>query len=185
MAALIRYSFVLITACLGAFAALGAEVNEIVVTGDSEYTRIIFAADAPIEAETFLLSESSGRQIDVRLSNSFVSLDANTPPPGGAIDAYEIRDGEVVFNLTTPMMVSRTLKLSPTRAGPRHRLLVDLVRVAPLDDATLRRKQEVVERTPTNGGDQIDAGRLIHPRGLFHGRHRRAPIHMGVHALPR
>ncbi|MEE2878239.1 MAG: N-acetylmuramoyl-L-alanine amidase [Pseudomonadota bacterium] len=154
MAALIRYSFVLITACLGAFAALGAEVNEIVVTGDSEYTRIIFAADAPIEAETFLLSESSGRQIDVRLSNSFVSLDANTPPPGGAINAYEIRDGEVVFNLTTPMMVSRTLKLSPTRADPRHRLLVDLVRVAPIrfdraaaDDAS-NRQQFLATFTP-------------------------------------
>lgn len=154
MTALIRIFLLWAAFCLGASAAAAAEVSEIVVSGDSEYTRILFAADQPIEQKTFLISDSGGRRVDVRLPGVSVSLGAHTPPPGGAIDAYEIRQEEVVFNLTTPMMVSRTLNLAPTRADPRHRLLIDLVRVAPIrfdrasmNDAVLR-QQYLAANTP-------------------------------------
>ncbi|WP_370372210.1 N-acetylmuramoyl-L-alanine amidase family protein, partial [Henriciella pelagia] len=48
------------------------------------------------------------------------------------MNSYEIRDDEIIFNLMTPMMVSRTLDLSPTTVEPNHRLVIDLVRVAPV-----------------------------------------------------
>lgn len=154
VAALIRNLLLWTICCLGASAALAAEVSEILVSGDGEYTRIIFAADQPLNQETFLISDASGRRVDVRLPGTSVSLGAHTPPPVGAIDAYEIRQEEVVFNLTAPMMVSRTLNLAPTRADPRHRLLIDLVRVAPIrfdrasmDDA-VRRQQYLAANSP-------------------------------------
>lgn len=143
--ALIRIAVVIGFAGLVAGLSHAVEIDEILVTGDGEYTRIILAADAPIEHESFLLSDSQGRRIDMRLPNAHVSLDAHTPPPSGRIEAYEIREGELVFTLTAPMMVSRTLDLSPTTADRRYRLLIDLVRVAPirfdraaLDDAKAR-----------------------------------------------
>ncbi|RIJ28216.1 N-acetylmuramoyl-L-alanine amidase [Henriciella mobilis] len=152
--ALIRILLLWTIFCLSASAATAAVVSEIIVSGDNEYTRILFAADEPIEQETFLISDANGRRVDVRLPGATVSLGAHTPPPNGAIDAYEIRQGEVVFNLTTPMMVSRTLNMAPTRADPRHRLLIDLVRVAPIrfdrasmEDAVLR-QQYLAAYTP-------------------------------------
>lgn len=109
-----------------------AEVSEILVSGDSEYTRIVFAADEPLEEETFLMSDGQGRRLDIHLPGASVSLDAHTPPPDGAVNSYEIRQGEIILSLNTPMMVSRTIPLSPTTVDHRHRLLIDLVRVAPI-----------------------------------------------------
>lgn len=169
MAALIRYLIILALVCLTAVSSLAAEISEIVVSGDSEYTRIVLAADEPLESQTFLLSDSQGRRVDVRIPGATVSLDAATPPPDGAIDSYEIRNGEIIFNLMTPMMMSRTLKLSPTRADPRHRLLIDLVRVAPIrfdraaaDDA-ITRQRFLAAHAPAPGAQADPAPLGIRP----------------------
>ncbi|WP_084399830.1 N-acetylmuramoyl-L-alanine amidase family protein [Henriciella aquimarina] len=123
----------LFAACLWvAGFAYAAEISEIAVTGDSEYTRIMIAGDDALDHEAFLVSGEGRRQVDLKLTGSRVALNAETPAPQGAIDAYEIRNGEILFSLTTPMMVSRALSLSPTTAEPRHRLVIDLVRVAPI-----------------------------------------------------
>ena len=132
MAALIRYLVLCLALASAAGLACAAEISEIIVSGDREYTRVIFAADEPIDQETFLLSDSSGRRIEMQLPGSRVAMDANTPPPTGAVSSYEIRTGEVVFQLSTPTMVMRTVPTSPTTADRRHKLLVDLVRVAPV-----------------------------------------------------
>lgn len=159
--ALIRIAMVMGLAALAAGLAQAVEIDEILVTGDGEYARIMLAADEPIDHESFLLSDSEGRRVDVRLPNARVSLDAHTPPPSGRIDAYEIREGEVVFSLTAPMMVSRTLDIAPTTADRRHRLLIDLVRVAPirfdraaLDDAKALQAYASTYAGPSPGDGQ-------------------------------
>ncbi len=139
-----------ILTCLVTLLAVGwahaGEISEISVTGDTEYTRITFVSNAPVDQKTFLIATPSTRGLDLKLENSVVTPDAKTPPPTGGIDSYEIRDGEIIFNLTTPMMVSRAMNLSPTTVEPRNRLVVDLVRVAPVrfDRAAARDDQEEV-----------------------------------------
>ena len=62
--------------------ANAVEVSEIVVTGDTEYTRIMFAADERLSHEAFLLMGEGGRRlVDVKLEGGEVALDAHTPPP--------------------------------------------------------------------------------------------------------
>jgi N-acetylmuramoyl-L-alanine amidase len=85
-----------------------------------------------VEHGSFLAQAGGLAQIEVITPGSLVLPNAATPPPGGAVNSYEIRDDEIIFNLITPMMVSRTLDLSPTTVEPNHRLVIDLVRVAPV-----------------------------------------------------
>ncbi|WP_300378973.1 N-acetylmuramoyl-L-alanine amidase [Henriciella sp.] len=92
----------------------------------------MFSSDEPVDHEAFLFADENTPKIDVRLPGSRVALDADTPPTQGGVDSYEIRGSEIIFSLNTPMMVSRTLDLSPTSVEPRYRLVVDLVRVAPV-----------------------------------------------------
>lgn len=127
----LRCLSVCLVAVLCAVSARAGEVSEIVVTGDSAYTRIVLSSDTKLDYASFLVSREGQRQLDLKLVGN-VAPDAKTPPPGGAVDYYEINRGEVLFNLTTPMMVSRALNLSPTTVESRHRLVIDLVRVAPV-----------------------------------------------------
>ncbi|MEQ9316508.1 MAG: N-acetylmuramoyl-L-alanine amidase [Henriciella sp.] len=117
---------------IAAPAALAANISSITVTGDTEHTRITLAADDDVPHESFLSTDAGARRVAVMLPHSIVLSNAATPPPGGAVESYEIRDGEVIFNLTTPMMVSRSLDLAPTTVERQHRLVIDLVRVAPV-----------------------------------------------------
>ena len=109
-----------------------AQISAIEVTGDTEHTRITLIASEPVEHGSFLAQAGGLAQVEVMIPGSLVLPNAATPPPGGAVNSYEIRDDEIIFNLMTPMMVSRTLDLSPTTVEPNHRLVIDLVRVAPV-----------------------------------------------------
>ncbi|MGB3625385.1 MAG: N-acetylmuramoyl-L-alanine amidase [Henriciella sp.] len=128
----LRYIFVVVAVLIAAPVALAGNVSAITVTGDTEHTRITLVADADVPHESFVAEDAGSRKVAVMLPHSIVLSDADTPPPGGAVESYEIRDGEVIFNLTTPMMVSRALDLAPTTVQRQHRLVIDLVRVAPV-----------------------------------------------------
>ena len=121
-----------VTALMFAASAVAAEISAITVTGDGEHTRITLLADAEIEHASFLSVDEGGAQVQLVVPGSVVLPNAQTPPPGGAVASYEILDGQVSFNLLAPMMVSRALDLAPTSSERRYRLVVDLVRVAPV-----------------------------------------------------
>lgn len=129
---LIRILALVVGVCFYAACSHAAEISAISVSGDAQHTRIVFSSDEPVDHQSFVFVQESTPKIDVRLPGSRVALDADTPPTQGAVDSYEIRGSEIVFSLNTPMMVSRTLDLSPTSVEPRYRLVVDLVRVAPV-----------------------------------------------------
>lgn len=128
----LRFLFVLAAVLAGAASALAAEITEVAVEGDGEYTRITLAANAPIQHEALLKASNGSRSIMLDLPGSEVALDASTPPPSGAVSSYEIVAGQIRFQLAKPAMVSRALDIGPTMSDPRHRLVIDLVRVAPI-----------------------------------------------------
>ena len=142
--------------------AAATEITEIRVVGGGEYTQIALAADGPIEHEAFFISDENGRTVDLALPNAFVGADADTPLPTGAVDAYEITDGEILFRLSQPMMVSRALPIGPTTSDPRHRLVVDLVRVAPVrfdraaEDDVARRLEFLSDAAPPSAARDLD-----------------------------
>lgn len=121
-----------VAAMMFAASAVAAEISAITVTGDGEHTRITLLADANIDHASFLSSSEGEAQVQLVIPGSIVLPNAQTPPPGGAVASYEILDGQVSFNLLAPMMVSRALDLAPTSSERRYRLVVDLVRVAPV-----------------------------------------------------
>jgi N-acetylmuramoyl-L-alanine amidase len=128
----LRFFITVWAAILAAAYCHAAQISAIEVTGDTEHTRITLIASEPVEHGSFLAQAGGLAQIEVITPGSLVLPNAATPPPGGAVNSYEIRDDEIIFNLITPMMVSRTLDLSPTTVEPNHRLVIDLVRVAPV-----------------------------------------------------
>lgn len=128
----LRFFIAVWAAILAAAYCHAAQISAIEVTGDTEHTRITLIASEPVEHGSFLAQAGGLAQIEVMTPGSLVLPNAATPPPGGAVNSYEIRDDEIIFNLMTPMMVSRTLDLSPTTVEPNHRLVIDLVRVAPV-----------------------------------------------------
>lgn len=128
----LRFFIAVWAAILAAACCHAAQISAIEVTGDTEHTRITLIASEPVEHGSFLAQAGGLAQIEVMTPGSLVLPNAATPPPGGAVNSYEIRDDEIIFNLMTPMMVSRTLDLSPTTVEPNHRLVIDLVRVAPV-----------------------------------------------------
>ncbi|MEM5517609.1 N-acetylmuramoyl-L-alanine amidase [Henriciella sp. AS95] len=128
----IRYLVSALFAALVVMSAHAGEISAIQVSGDTEHTRITLTTSEPIEHGSFLAQPGGVAQVEVLLPGSVVLSNAATPPPGGAVESYEIRDDEVVFSLMTPMMVSRTLNLSPTTLERNYRLVIDLVRVAPV-----------------------------------------------------
>lgn len=128
----LRNIFLLFAAIIAAPVAFAANISAIAVSGDTEHTRITMVADGDVPHESFLATGNGSRQVAIVLPQSVVLSNASTPPPGGAVESYEIRDGEVIFNLATPMMVSRSLDLGPTTVEKNHRLVIDLVRVAPI-----------------------------------------------------
>lgn len=111
--------------------AWAGEISEIRVEGEGEYTRITLASDAEIHHGIFSVVEAGHQFVTVDFPGSRVDDRAVTPPPTGAVSSYEILGGGIAFRLKNPVTVSRALSVGPTTSDPRHRLVVDLVRVAP------------------------------------------------------
>ncbi len=128
----VRFLFILAAVLAGAASALAGDITEVIVEGDGEYTRITLAANAPIEHEAVMDARAGSRSITLALPGSTVARDARTPPPSGAVSSYEILTGQIRLQLSKPAMVSRALDIGPTTSDPRHRLVIDLVRVAPV-----------------------------------------------------
>jgi N-acetylmuramoyl-L-alanine amidase len=106
-------------------------VSSISVVGDGEYTRLTLAADAPIAHETVLEARNGARTVVLFVPGASIAMEADTPPPSGAVSSYEILPGQIRLHLQKPAMVTRALDIGPTTSDSSHRLVVDLVRVAP------------------------------------------------------
>lgn len=112
--------------------ALAGEISEVSVVGEGEYTRITLASDTEIRHGIFSLAHNGQRAIAIDFPDARVGTSAVTPAPTGAVTSYEILGGGIAFRLSHAVEVSRALSIGPTTADPRHRLVVDLVRVSPV-----------------------------------------------------
>ena len=111
--------------------AYATEINEIRVEGAGEYPRIPLAADGELAHGIFSLSETGMRSIAVDLPDFRLDELADTPPPAGAVTTYQVSQRGISFHLSHAVTVSRALNIGPTVSDPRHRLVIDLVRVSP------------------------------------------------------
>lgn len=133
--------------------AFATEINEIRVEGAGEYTRITLAADGELAHGIFSLSDTGMRSIAVDLVDFRLDETASTPPPAGAVTTYEISSRGIAFHLSHAVTVSRALNIGPTVSDPRHRLVIDLVRVSP--DRFDRDAAIDVDRRAAFGGGQV------------------------------
>ena len=102
-----------------------ADVHSVIVQGDGINTRIIISADSDIAHDEFLtIGSGSSLVVDVR-GKSWIGGQPTFSPVGG-VQAYEWVDGQLVFWLSGPMQISRTLDLPPYGGRQSHRLIIDL-----------------------------------------------------------
>ena len=133
--------------------AYAAEINEIRVEGAGEYTRITLAADGELAHGIFSISDAGMRSIAVDLRDFRLDEIADTPPPSGAVTTYEVSPRGIFFHLSHAVTVSRALNIGPTVSDPRHRLVIDLVRVSP--DRFDREAAIDLDRRAAFGGGQV------------------------------
>lgn len=106
-----------------------ADVHSVIVQGDGVNTRIIISADSEIAHDEFLtIGSGSSLIIDVQGKNWIG--DKNDFNPVGGVQAYDWVDGQLVFWLSGPMQISRTLDLPPYGTRQSHRLIVDLTAIS-------------------------------------------------------
>ncbi len=102
-----------------------ADVHSVIVQGDGINSRIIISADSEIQHDEFLtIGSGSSLIVDVK-GKSWIGEQAAFSPVGG-VQAYEWVDGQLVFWLSGPMQISRTLDLPPYGTRQSHRLIIDL-----------------------------------------------------------
>ncbi|MEM9667330.1 MAG: N-acetylmuramoyl-L-alanine amidase [Pseudomonadota bacterium] len=106
-----------------------ADIHDVKVLGDGVNTRIVIAADSEISHKEFMTS-GSGASLVVDVSNKpWVGADRVYQPIGG-VTSYDWVNGQLVFWLEGPMLISRTLDLPPYGARTSHRVIIDLISVS-------------------------------------------------------
>lgn len=106
-----------------------ADVHSVIVQGDGINTRIIIAADSPINHDEFL-TVGSGSSLVVDVSGKKWTGDSQPFEPVGGILAREWVGEQLVFWLKGPMQISRTLDLPPYGRDKSYRLIIDLTPVS-------------------------------------------------------
>ncbi|MEM7661902.1 MAG: N-acetylmuramoyl-L-alanine amidase [Pseudomonadota bacterium] len=106
-----------------------ADIHDVKVLGDGVNTRIVIAADSEISHQEFVTS-GSGASLVIDVANKpWIGSDRVYQPIGG-VTSYNWVNGQLVFWLDGPMLISRTLDLPPYGARTSHRLIIDLISVS-------------------------------------------------------
>lgn len=106
-----------------------ADVHSVIVQGDDVNTRIIISADSEISHDEFLtIGSGSSLVVDVE-GKPWIGGNQAFQPVGGVL-AHEWVDGQLVFWLSGPMQISRTLDLPPYGMRKSYRLIIDLTPVS-------------------------------------------------------
>jgi len=106
-----------------------ADVHSVIVQGDGVNTRIVIAADSEISHDEFLtIGSGSSLVVDVQ-GKPWIGGNETFDPVGGVL-AREWVEGRLVFWLSGPMHISRTLDLPPYGSRQSHRLIIDLMPIS-------------------------------------------------------
>ena len=106
-----------------------ADVHSVAVQGDGINTRIVISADTELDHDEFL-NNDRGAALIVDVGNKPWTGSAINFSPRAGIRNLEWIDGQLVFWLDGPMMISRASDLPPYGRRASHRLVIDLVSVS-------------------------------------------------------
>ncbi|MEL6386569.1 MAG: N-acetylmuramoyl-L-alanine amidase [Pseudomonadota bacterium] len=141
----------LVVLCLALFACapiVAADVAGVRAVGNGDPSRLTIWLTRATETRTFIRQVGNQRQLVVDLVRTD-ALSGPSQPLNAAtgLVSYRWADGQLVFDLTGPMMVARELDLPPTGSETQHRLVLDLARVAAARfDLTAERDGQRLER---------------------------------------
>ncbi|MEO1476102.1 MAG: N-acetylmuramoyl-L-alanine amidase [Pseudomonadota bacterium] len=106
-----------------------ADIHDVKILGDGVNTRIVIAADSEISHQEFVTSGSGASLVVDVADKPWVGEDRVYQPMGG-VTSYNWVNGQLVFWLDSPMLISRTLDLPPYGARTSHRVIIDLISVS-------------------------------------------------------